>query len=132
MFRFHTETESFYVLIEPKQKDHPKQFYREDILVFFRKFMVVSVCFETVLFVSVVSIKVRNTETKRNKPKQTDIVCFWFHETNRNTTKQILFRFVSVHTKNFFGLFRGHPSTGYCTRLVVRICLLVVFKSIFF
>ena len=55
------------VSIEPKQtEDPPKQFKREYIWVFFRKFRVVSVCFglfrfvsvcyETVLFVSVVSI----------------------------------------------------------------------------
>ncbi len=52
---------------------------REIIQVFFRKFRIVSVSFETVLFVSVVSIQVRNTETNRkrkvlvsrNKPKQT-------------------------------------------------------------
>jgi hypothetical protein len=56
LFRFYTETE-FRCSIEPKQtEDQPKQFDRELILVFFRKFRVVSVCFETVLFVSVVSI----------------------------------------------------------------------------
>jgi hypothetical protein len=48
------------VSIDPKQtEDQPKQFKREYIWVFFRKFRVVSVCFgltETVLFVSVVSI----------------------------------------------------------------------------
>ena len=51
--------------------------FREHILVFFRKFWIVSVGFETDLFVSVVSIKVQNTETNRN-------FFFWFHETNRN------------------------------------------------
>ncbi len=60
LFRFYTESESFDDSIEPKQtEDHPKQFDKEHILVFFRKFRVVSVfsvCFETVLFVSVVSI----------------------------------------------------------------------------
>jgi hypothetical protein len=57
LFRFYTETESFNVSIEPKQtEDPPKQFKREYIWVFFRKFRVVSVCYETVLFVSVVSI----------------------------------------------------------------------------
>ena len=36
LFRFYTETESFDVLIEPKQtKDKPKQFDREHILQFF-------------------------------------------------------------------------------------------------
>ncbi len=55
LFRFYTETESFDVSIEPKQKKtHPNS--REYIWVFFRKFRVVSVCYETVLFVSVVSI----------------------------------------------------------------------------
>jgi hypothetical protein len=57
LFRYYTVTESFDVWIEPKQtEDQPKQFDREHILVFFRKFKVVSVCFKTVLFVSVVSI----------------------------------------------------------------------------
>jgi hypothetical protein len=45
MFRLNKQTE-----------DQPKQFDREHILVFFRKFRVVSVCFATVLFVLVVSI----------------------------------------------------------------------------
>jgi hypothetical protein len=69
LFRFYTETESFCVLIEPKQTEEPKQFDREHILVLFRKYRVVSVCFEKVLFVSVVLIKVRNTKTNRD---------FWF------------------------------------------------------
>ncbi len=57
LFRFYTETESFDVLIEPKQtEDPPKQFKREYIGVFFRKFRIVSVCYKTDLFVSVVSI----------------------------------------------------------------------------
>jgi hypothetical protein len=57
LFRFFTETESFDVLIEPKQtKDPSKQFKREYIWVFFIKFRVVLVCYETDLFVSVVSI----------------------------------------------------------------------------
>jgi hypothetical protein len=38
MFRFYTETDSFGVLIEPKQtEEQPKQFDRELILVFFQK-----------------------------------------------------------------------------------------------
>jgi hypothetical protein len=76
---------SMFLLNWNKQKTPPKQFKREYIWVFFRKFRVVSVCYETVLFVSVVSIKVQNTETNRNflffvsrkKPKQTRIrSCF--------------------------------------------------------
>ncbi len=60
LFHFYTETESFDVSIEPKQtEDPPKQFKREYIWVFY-KFIgllrFVSVCYETDLFVSVVSI----------------------------------------------------------------------------
>jgi hypothetical protein len=48
LFRFYTETESFDVSIEPKQTvDQPKHFDKEPILVFFKKFRVVSVNFET-------------------------------------------------------------------------------------
>jgi hypothetical protein len=64
-----------------------EQFDREHILVFFRKFRVVSVCFETVLFVSVVLILVQNTETNRNKQN------FFLFFVSRNKPKQILFRF---------------------------------------
>ncbi len=43
-FELYTETASFDVSIEPKQtEDQPKQFDREHILVFVRKFWVVSV-----------------------------------------------------------------------------------------
>jgi hypothetical protein len=50
LFRFHTETESFGVSIEPKQtEDQPKQFDREHILVFFHKILC---CFVLFLFVS--------------------------------------------------------------------------------
>jgi hypothetical protein len=39
LFRFYTETESFDVLIEPKQtEDQPKHFDREHILLFFNVF----------------------------------------------------------------------------------------------
>jgi hypothetical protein len=91
LFRFYTETKSFNVSIEPEQReDQLKRFDREHSFVFFRKYMVVSVCFKTVLFVSVVSIYVRNTETNqiflflvsRNKPKH-----------NRNKSCFGLFRF---------------------------------------
>ncbi len=69
---------SMFRLNRNKQKTHPNSL-REYIWLFFRKFSVVSVCYETVLFVSVVLIQVRNTETNRiilflvsrNKPKQT-------------------------------------------------------------
>ncbi len=57
LFLFYTETECFGVCSEPKQtEEQPKMFEREHIWVFFRKFWVVSVCFETVLFDSFVLI----------------------------------------------------------------------------
>jgi hypothetical protein len=57
LFRFYIETERFDVWIEPKQtEDQPKQFVREHILGFFKIIRVVSICFETVLYVLVVSI----------------------------------------------------------------------------
>jgi hypothetical protein len=62
--------------IEPKQtEDPPKQIEREYIWVIFRKFRVVSVCYETVLFVSVN----RNFLflVSRNKP-ETDLVSVCF------------------------------------------------------
>ncbi len=83
LFRFYTETESFDVSIEPKQtEDQAKQFDREHILVL----RVVLVCFETVLFVSIVSV--RNTETDRNKTKP---FVFGFTKQIETKPKQILF-----------------------------------------
>ncbi len=97
--------------IEPKQtEDPPKQYEREHIWVFFRKFRVVSVCFGLLRNSSgcfgCFDIG-SNTETNRNllskhrnkpksfveTPKQTEILCFWFHETNRNRSCFGLFRF---------------------------------------
>ncbi len=66
--------------------------FRDIIFVFFRKFWIVSVCFETVLFVSVVSIKVRNTETNRKK----------IFLVSRNKPKQ-------TRNRSCFGLFRFEP-----------------------
>ncbi len=55
--------QSFDVSIEPKQtEDQPKQFEREHILVFFRKFWVVLVCLGLFWNSSVFSVK--QTETK--------------------------------------------------------------------
>ncbi len=105
------------VSIDPKQtEDPPKQFKREYIWVFFRKFRVVSVCYETFRFVSVVSIQVRKT---KNKPK---LFVFGFTKQTETNAKQILFRFVSVRTENYFCLFRGHPTCDIrLTTQVVRI-----------
>jgi hypothetical protein len=55
----------------------------EDPLIenaFWRFFRFVSVCFENILFVSVVLILVPNTKTNRKN-------VFWFRETNRKTTE---------------------------------------------
>jgi hypothetical protein len=84
-FRFYTETESFDVSIEPKQtEDPPKQFKREYIWVFFRKFRVVSVCFGLFRFVMKQFCLFRLFRYRFKTPKQTEIICFWFHETNQN------------------------------------------------
>ena len=82
LFRFYTETKSFDVSIEPKQTEDPsKQFDGEYIWVIFRKFRVVSVCCGLL----------RNSSEfclfwlfryRVETPKQTEIFCFWFHETN--------------------------------------------------
>jgi hypothetical protein len=100
----------FDVSIEPKPtEDQPKQFDREHILVFLRKFRVVSVCFGLIqnssvcFFFGCFDIGSKH----RNKPKQTENFSFWFHETQ---PKQILFRFFSVRTGILFS-FRGHPSS---------------------
>jgi hypothetical protein len=66
-------------------------------------FRFVSVCFETCMFVSVVSIHVRNTEINRKK------YFFGFVKQTETQPKQIEFRFFSVQTENIFCLFRGHP-----------------------
>ncbi len=108
LFHFYTKTESFDVSIETKQtEDQLKQFDREHILVFFRKSRVVLVCFETVLFVSVVS-----------KPKQSEI--FGFMKQTETQLKQILFWIVSIWTElfcfcfatpNWYMICVAHPST---------------------
>jgi hypothetical protein len=86
---FYTETESFNVLIEPKQtEDQPKQFDMENILVFFSKklgfwgvFRFVLVCFlvclETVCFICITSIpnqRVSMFRLCRNKQKTTETI----------------------------------------------------------
>jgi hypothetical protein len=57
-----------------------------DTLVFMLLFSFFSVCFETDLFVSVVSKRVKNTETNRNEPKQK---FFSFAKQTENQPKQI-------------------------------------------
>ncbi len=66
---------------------------------FFRFFRFVPVCFDKLLFVSVVSIHVRNTETNRKK-------CFLV---SRNRLSFSLFRF---EPKKKFDCFEDTPDTG--------------------
>jgi hypothetical protein len=56
LFCFYTETESFDVSNEPNNRKPTETVDREHILVFIRKFSVVSVCFKAVLFVLIFSI----------------------------------------------------------------------------
>jgi hypothetical protein len=75
------------VSIDPKQtEDPPKQFKREYIWVFFRKFRVVSVCFGLL----------------RNKPK---LFVFGFTKQTETNAKQILFQFVRFEPKIIFVCF---------------------------
>jgi hypothetical protein len=53
----------------------------------------ISVCLETDLFVSVVSIWIRNTEMNRNKPKKNLLVSRNKPKNNRNRLSYGLFRF---------------------------------------
>ncbi len=71
---------------------------------FFKKGFFVSV-------VSIVSILVRNTEINRK------IFFFWFHETNRKTTKTDCVSVLSVQTENISCLFGGHPTFSDTTAL---------------
>jgi hypothetical protein len=100
LFRFYTETESFDVSIEPKQReDQPKQFDREHI---FRQFWVVLVCFSLFRNSSVCFCCFDIGSKHRNKQK-----FFVFGSSKQTATqpKQILFRFVSVRTEILFVCF---------------------------
>ncbi len=80
---------------EVKQKTHLNRLNESTFGYFFENlvlFRIVSVCYETDLFVSVVSIKVRNTETNRN-------ILFLV---SRNKPKQ-------TRNRSCFGLFRFEP-----------------------
>ncbi len=94
LFPFYTDTESFDVSIEPKKtEDPPKQFKREYIWVFFRKFRVVSVCFGLL----------RNSSVCFGG-------CFDIGSKHRNKPKQMRNRFC-------FGLFRFEPKFIFvCSR----------------
>jgi hypothetical protein len=87
-------------------EDPPKQFKRDYIWVFFRKFRVVSVCSGLLRNRSVCFGCFDIGSKHRNKPK---FFVFGFTKQTETNAKQILFRFVSVRTKIYFCLFRGHP-----------------------
>jgi hypothetical protein len=92
-----------FVSIDPKQtEDPPKQFKREYIWVFFRKFRVVSVCFGLLRNSSVCFGCFDIGSKHRNKPK---LFVIGFTKQTETNAKQILFRFVSVRTENYFCLF---------------------------
>jgi hypothetical protein len=79
---------------------------------FFALFWSVKVCFDKLLFVSVVSIPVRNTETNRNNPKK---MFFGFAKQTEKQPKQIEFQFVSVRTEKKFDCFEDTLGGGLNT-----------------
>jgi hypothetical protein len=89
-----------------RAEDPPKQFKKEYIWVFFRKFRVVSVCFGFLRNSSVCFGCFDIGSKQRNKPK---LFVLGFTIQTETNAKQILFRFVSVRTEIYFCLFRGHP-----------------------
>ncbi len=108
LFRFYTKTESF---IETKKTEvPPKQFKREYIWVFFRKFRVVSVCFGLLRKRSVCFGCFDIGSKHRNKPK---FLVIGFTKQTETNAKQILFWFVSVRTEIYFCLFQGHPIVSH-------------------
>jgi hypothetical protein len=81
-----------------KQKTHPNSL-KESLFGYFSEnlgfFRFVSIFYETVLFVSVVSIWVRNTETNQH-------FCLLFHETNRNKRETDLVLVCFGSNRNLF------------------------------
>ncbi len=87
---------SMFRLNRNKQKTHPNSLKESKFGYFSGNlglFWFVSVCYETVLFVSVVSIETL---------KQTGIFCFWFHETNRNKRETDLVSVCFGSNRNLF------------------------------
>ncbi len=117
LLRFYTKTENFDVSIELKRTEDPlKQFKREYIWEFFRKFRVVSVCFGLLRNSSVCFGCFDIGSKHRNKPK---FFVFGFTKQTESNTKQILFRFVSVRTENLFLFVSRNPThdTNICKSL---------------
>ncbi len=100
---------SMFRLNHNKEKTNPKQFDRVHILVFSWKFKVVSVCFALFRNCSVCFNCFDIGSKHRNKLKQTEFFCFWFHDTNRNKTETDLASVCFCSNQNFFCLFRRHP-----------------------
>jgi hypothetical protein len=97
-FRFYTETESFGVLIEPKQTEEPlKQFDREHILVFSLKILGCFGLFQNSLFrlfrfyteTESFDVLIESKQTE-DQPNSLIESIFWYFSENLG-----LFRFVS-------------------------------------
>ncbi len=94
LFHFYTETESFDISIEPKQiEDQLKQFDREHILVFFRKFWVVLICFSLFRNSSVCFDCFDIGSKHQNKRNKLNFFAFGFTKQTKAQLKEILFRF---------------------------------------
>ena len=102
-----------------KQKTHPNSL-KESIFGYFSEnlglFRFVSVCFGLLRNSSVCFGCFDIGSKHRNKPK---LFVIGFTKQTETNAKQILFRFVSVRTENYFCLFRGHPRRGYLLSLYV-------------
>ncbi len=82
----------------------------------FKKIKVVSVCFGLLRNRSVCFGCFDKGSKHRNKQ---NFFLFGFTKQTETNAKQILFRFVSVRTDIYFCLFRGHPSSAFCTYISV-------------
>ncbi len=126
LFRFYTETERFHGSIEPKQtEDQPKQFYREHIFQFFTENLGF---FRFFLFFFFVFLGFFRFVTKQicwfrlfryrfETPKQTELFCFSFHETNRNKRETDLVSVFFGSNRNLFLFVSRTPYDGGCWRI---------------
>ena len=90
-----------------KQKTHPNSLKESIFGYFSENLCVVSVCFGLLRNRSVCFGCFDIGSKHQNKPK---FFLFGFTKQTETNAKQILFRFVSVRTENYFCLFRGHPT----------------------
>ncbi len=98
-FRFFSSIFGFFSVSFGCFASIPKQFKREYIWVFFRKFKVVSVCFGLLRNSSVCFDCFDIGSKHRNKQ---NFLVFGFTKQTETNAKQILFRFVSVRTEIYF------------------------------